>query len=145
MLRLGTFYTAIFLAVFVCLLAGCGSDNVPLRGKVTFSDNGEPVPVGTVAFLKEGRIARGTIRTDGTYIVGFERQTDGMPPGKYEVFISGAQKLIGTSADGDPIFELLIGEKYTAASTSGLTLEVNASTKVFNIEVERYVPTPGRR
>ena len=44
-------FFAVLLVFFVSV--GC-SKNVGLRGKVTFSDDGSPVSVGTVAFLKDG-------------------------------------------------------------------------------------------
>ena len=142
MLRLYFYYCLTFL---VSLTIGC-SGNVSLSGKVTYSDDGSPVPIGTVAFLKDGKIARGRIKEDGTYIVGFEKETNGLPPGMYEVFISSADKIIGKDSEGENIFEPLIDAKYTSSETSGLTLEVSASTKVYNIEVERYIPpSKGRR
>ena len=145
MLRLHTFCIAILLALFAGSFVGCGSGNVGLSGKVTFSDDGSAVPAGTVAFRKDGKIARGRIKEDGTFVVGFEKETDGLPPGRYEVFISGAEKVIGTNADGENTMEPLIDEKYNRAETSGLSLEVNSSTRVYNIEVERYKASSGRR
>ena len=124
--------------ILLTLVVGCGS-NVGLKGKVTFSDDGSPVPSGTVAFRKDGKIARGDIKEDGTYVVGFEKEADGLPPGKYEVFISGACKVVGRNeAEETDILEPLIAKKYDAPETSGLTVEVTASTKVFDIKVDRF-------
>ena len=136
MLRLCFCFSAVLLLAFV---VGCGNGNVGLSGTVTFSDDGSPVTAGTIGFRKDGRIARGNIREDGTYIVGFEREADGLPPGRYEVFISGADKVIGMHPDGETeIREPLIDPKYTSADTSGLVVDVDASTRVYNIEVDRY-------
>lgn len=130
--------------VFLAFLVGCGSGKVPLGGKVTFSDTGEPLTKGTVAFLKGGEISRGTIQSDGTYTIGTERETDGLPPGNYQVYISGSEKTISIDAEKGNDYEPQIAPKYENPDTSGLTVEVDAKTKTFNIEVERVAPA-GRR
>jgi len=124
---------------FTCSCIGCNR-NVGLSGKVTFSDDGSPLPLGTVGFQKDGKVARGIIKEDGTYVVGFDRPENGLPPGKYDVYIAGAVVTIGSDRSGEGMPVSLINEKYNRADTSGLTLEVNASTKTYNIAVERYVP-----
>ena len=132
------------IAVFLVFTIGCGG-NVPLSGKVTFSDDGSPLPQGTIAFLKDGKVARGHIKADGTFTVGFEKEVNGLPPGKYTVYIGSTQRLVGETAAGNSILEELIDKKYENPETSGLTVEVNASTGVYNIEVDRYTPSSGRR
>ena len=135
MQRLNNFCTF----VLVALLAGCGGDNVSLKGKVTFSDDGTPLTQGTVAFLKEGKISKGTIKPDGTYIVGTDKETDGLLPGMYQVFISGSEKAIPVDAEaGIYNYEPQIDKKYESADTSGLSVEVNASAKTFDIKVDRF-------
>jgi hypothetical protein len=132
------------LIIISGLIVGC-SNNVPLKGTVTFSDDGSPLTEGTVGFQKDGRVARGTIREDGTYIVGFEKEGDGLPPGKYQVFLSGTDKVTMTliSKEGeieafDYKYEPLIDKKYGRPETSELTIDVNSSTKTFDIQVERF-------
>ena len=126
--------------VLLALVVGCdGSGNVSLKGKVTFSDDGSPLTVGTVGFRKEGKIARGDIQKDGTYVVGFDQVANGLPPGKYHVFISSACKVVGhNDATQEDMMEPMIAKKYENPDTSGLSLEVTSSTKVFDIEVDRF-------
>ena len=128
MLKHYCFFPIIILLALA--IVGCGG-NVGLRGTVVFSDDGSPVTAGMIAFLKDGKIARGTIREDGTYIVGFEREADGLPPGRYEVFLTADVPVGETS-------ESLIDLRYSRPETSGITIDVDASTKVFNLEVERF-------
>ena len=131
-----------FVTIFVvlALITGCGS-NVGLKGKVTFSDDGSPLTVGTVAFLKDGQIARGTLDEKGNYVVGFDKVANGLPPGRWQVYISGADEIVDTCEEtGTVTRKPLIGAKYQSPETSELVLDVNASTKVFNIEVDRAVP-----
>ena len=79
--------------ILLLLFAGC-SGNVGLKGTVTFLDDDSPLTVGTVALLKDGKIARGDIKPDGTYVVGFESERDGLPPGTYQIYILGFIPLI---------------------------------------------------
>ena len=136
-----------FCAAFLlALVVGCGSGNVGLRGTVTFADDGSPVTSGTVGFRKDGRIARGDIQPDGTYVVGFERIADGLPPGRYEVFVTGTERVtvttLGQDSEGRPIehydYEQLIDRRYESPETSPLVVDVDASTKVFDIQVTRF-------
>ena len=135
-MRLNIFYTLILLA----LLTGCGGNgNVPLKGTVTFIDDGTPLTQGTVAFRKDGKISRGSIKEDGTFIVGTEKETDGLPPGNYQIYISGSEKQIVVDAEvGVYNYEPQISRKYENPETSGLSVEVNASMKTHDIQVDRF-------
>jgi len=62
---------------------GC-SGNMVVTGKVTYSDNGEPVQSGLVVFTGEKEIGRGVIKNGG-YSIGLIRDGDGIPPGTYTV------------------------------------------------------------
>jgi hypothetical protein len=125
------------LVLFVFLL-GCGSGNVSLRGTVTFSDDGSPLTEGTVAFLKDGKQSRGTIKADGTYVVGTDKATDGLPPGTYQVIVSALKSIPIDEEKGIYTYEQLIDKKHEDPSTSGLSVEVNASTKTYNFQVDRF-------
>jgi hypothetical protein len=135
MLRFHTFCSLALLLVF---LVGCGNGNVSLKGKITFSDDGSPLTEGTVAFLKDGKQSRGTIKEDGTYVVGTEKTTDGLPPGKYQVIVSALKSIPIDEENGIYNYEQLIDRKYERPETSGLTIEVNASTKTFDFQVDRF-------
>ncbi|MDR0338326.1 MAG: hypothetical protein LBI18_14715 [Planctomycetaceae bacterium] len=121
------------------LLTGCG-DKVGLGGKVTFSDDGSPLGVGTVCFETDTYLARGTLKADGSYVVGSLSEKDGLPAGSYRVYISGAEREVGQDKEGMAMMEPLIDTKFSSGSTSELTLDVTASTKNFDFKVDRYVP-----
>ena len=121
------------------LCGGCGP-NAGLGGKVTFSDDGSPLAVGSVVFLKGSLISRGDLQPNGTYVVGSLSDKDGLTPGTYMVYVFGADKVIippGKTED-DAYFEPLIDMKFTQAESSGLTIDVTTSTKKFNFQVDRY-------
>jgi len=141
-------YIFISISLSLLFLVGCGK-NVGLSGKVVFSDDKSPVPLGTVGLISESGTfsARGDIKSDGTFDVGSVKANDGLPPGKYRVSVS-AMKLTGMSptgndpeSSGDPVYELLIDPKYGNPDTSELTLEITSTKRNFTIEVDRYVPS----
>ncbi|MGL6194173.1 MAG: hypothetical protein ACRC2T_05060 [Thermoguttaceae bacterium] len=118
----------------VTLFLGCSS-KVPMSGKVLFSDNDEPLTVGTVCF-DNGKIqARGGIKPDGTYILGTDSEKDGIPRGSYKVCVMGAMEPSqqGPMSGYTPV----ISQKYTDLATSGLTVEVDGKTKTFDFKVDR--------
>ena len=149
------FKVAFVLFVFI-LTAGCGKGHVPLTGKVTFSDDGSPLTSGTVNFVSGSFQSRAPIQPDGTYTVGTYKASDGLPRGKYSVYVTGAVKVIGEtqsiggdrSGRGDgmvtmeagggmPITEPLIAPKFSSATASGLEFEAG-SAKTFDFKVDRY-------
>jgi hypothetical protein len=72
------------MLLLVCLFAlGC-SQNVKVTGKVTYSDNGEPVGAGVVIFTGEKEIGQAAIK-DGRYSIGRINDGDGIPLGTYTV------------------------------------------------------------
>jgi len=124
-------------SLFVLIVLGCGSGKVGLRGTVTYSDDGTPLEAGTVSFQTETFFARGIINKDGTYITSSVSAKDGLPPGRYKVYISGANHQIGVTAGGMPILEPLVDAKYESPETSGLVVDVDRSTRTFDIQVDR--------
>ena len=138
----------VVIAAVICA-AGC-SNKVKVSGKVTFPD-GSPLTVGKVAFETESFVATGTLKEDGTYVLGTDSERDGIPPGVYKVYVAGAMQQIGTqdmniptaSASGGqerttmamPMFVPAVAPKYTKADTSGITCEVKKS-RTFDFEVE---------
>jgi hypothetical protein len=124
--------------VLLTFLVGCSGGKVPLKGTVTYSDDGSPVTHGTVGFLKDGEIARGDIKPDGTYTVGTAKETDGLQPGTYQVFVSGTDKATQISELGSFSYEPLVDKKFENPDTSGLSVEIDASTKTFDIKVDRF-------
>jgi hypothetical protein len=134
------------IALLVSLsLIGC-SGNVPLGGRVTFEDNGEPLTEGTIAFVSGTHQARSAIDTDGKYTLGFQKEGNGLPKGEYKVYIQAVRVEFQTGAEkdayGSPVIirrteTPLIAAKYANADTSGLTFTVDGKTKTFDIKVER--------
>lgn len=121
-------FTALFLAA-----SGC-SDKVAVRGKVTFSDDQSPLTVGQVRFQSGTLQARGTLKSDGTYVLGTLSEKDGIPKGKYTVTIADAIELMTaesrTGAPAIPVMRPLI-------VTFEKTVDVDGKQKVFDFVVDR--------
>ena len=132
------FLLSVVILTFGFLIPGCGSGNQKLSGKVTFSDNDEPLTRGIICFQMgpNSSMSRGTIQSDGTYVVGSLKKNDGLPLGTYEVFITGAIST-NINKNGHETVEPLIHSKYSDVKTSGLTFTANGKTRTFDIRVDR--------
>ena len=141
-------------------MIGCGP-NVKFGGKVTYSDDGSPLAVGMVCFESDSFLARGELNKDGYYDLGSQNLKDGIPKGVYRVYISGAEDVEDIAAQGDgqadyatyvmssasmagtmggKIFSPLIDPKFTSGNTSGLTVNIDGTSKTFDFQVDRYQP-----
>jgi hypothetical protein len=127
------------IVVVVALVAlGCGDPNrVNVTGKVTFSDDGSPLKRGVVCFDNDKIMARGTLKADGSYAIGVEKDGRGIPPGSYKVSIFFAQEELPGGAPHALRYNKLIDDKYASRHTSGIELVVEPSTTRFDITVDR--------
>lgn len=126
----------ILLGMFLTVAIGC-SGNVQVKGKVVFSDDGSPLDFGTIFFESGNEVARGSIKEDGTFVMGFVNENDGMPPGTYSVSIK-AVLISGDPSSGVQMTHL-VDEKYSSGSTSGITITVDRSIKLpLEIKVDRF-------
>jgi len=138
--------TALLILLF-CV--GCGK-NVPLRGKVLDQD-GNPITIGMVNFSSEKGLSRAKIQSDGSYRVGTLKETDGLPPGIYKVYVSGAEVPIesppsqgpqqldsmGQPVKRPPAFRRLLATPYTTEATTPLTCEVPVKGNRYDVIVEK--------
>ncbi|MGL4943384.1 MAG: hypothetical protein ACRC46_09365 [Thermoguttaceae bacterium] len=117
------------VGLVLCVVIGCGSKFKPLGGKVTFED-GKPLHCGYVVFVNGGFQSTGDIQADGTYTVGTLDMKDGIPPGDYQVYITGA----GETKDSGG-YTSFINKKFESTETSGLTCKVPVDGNTFDIKV----------
>lgn len=132
-----------FFLLAMTLSCGCGSDHVatyPVNGKVMFTD-GVPVKSGTVELqsLEQGTTATGTIKDDGTFILGTYSSDDGAVAGKHRAIV--VQLII---ADGVTLHHknhgLPVNPAYGDYDKSGLTADVQPVEKndiVLTIELTK--------
>lgn len=125
-----------FLSLLILLCAvGCGGGKIKVSGKVTFSDDDSPLTVGTVYFTTESFEARGSLKADGTYTLSALKEGDGIPPGKYRVYVGDAFERVGPSEN--EVIVPLIDQKFTSTTSSDLEFEVNSSQRTFDFKVDR--------
>ena len=118
-----------FSLAFICipLISGCGASQVPtypVSGTVV-SDDGSPVRTGTVELESRDHklTATGTIREDGSFVLGTYSNDDGACVGEHRVIV--AQMIINdgtvqhTKDHGKPVDPM-----YASYNTSPLTATV---------------------
>lgn len=127
----------LLLATALLLICGC-SGKVPLTGKVTFADDDSPLTTGMVCFAQGSFLARGNLNSDGTYQVSSTGTNDGLPKGKYKVYLVGAELV--RSSGGNSTYTPLVDRKYESAATTDIECDVDGSTKQFDFKVERFKP-----
>ncbi|MCA9035072.1 MAG: carboxypeptidase regulatory-like domain-containing protein [Planctomycetaceae bacterium] len=136
------------LCISVCLglVTGCGESRIPtypIVGKVVF-DDGTPVRTGTVEFssVEHALTATGTIRDDGSFVVGTYDSKDGACAGEHSVIVMQLIVNDGTvkhSMDHgkpvDPVFASYntspLTAKVAAREENAITLTVTPSREVY--------------
>lgn len=114
----------LFVATLVA--SGCGDSSglAPVHGVVTL--DGEPLTEGFVFVTPtEGKMAKGTIQPDGTFILGTNSDSDGAQVGTHPVTV-----LPPTAEEGKPpsVVARSLPNKYSIAATSGITVDVQPNT-----------------
>jgi len=114
-------------------ISGCGG-NTAVTGRVTFED-GTPLTVGEV-ILDDGRnMGRGTIKPDGSFIIGFRTARGGIPAGTYRVAIYNSD----TGGPG----KWAVSPKYVDPQKSGIVFEVEPGKRnILNFQVEPNTSPP---
>ncbi|MDR1385091.1 MAG: hypothetical protein LBJ67_14755 [Planctomycetaceae bacterium] len=142
-------YSFILTLICVCFVS-CSGKNFPLKGKVTYED-GTPLTKGTVNFSSETSLSRAKIQSDGSYVVGTLKETDGIPRGKYKVYITGAEEPIesktkqtqkdsmGNTVQSINGFRQLIERKYITKNDTPLECEIPIMKNRFDITIEKPV------
>ncbi|MDR1964254.1 MAG: hypothetical protein LBQ50_10785 [Planctomycetaceae bacterium] len=141
-------YPYLFFVLFLLLMPFCVGCNkkVGVHGKVSFSD-GKPLDLGIVCFQGDKFVYRGMIQLDGTFQMMTQKQADGVEPGTYKVFITGATRgkpllpNVKFNSDAAPPDDEppipLIDERFTSPATSEITCTVTKGmTLPFEIKVE---------
>ncbi|MDO5554319.1 MAG: hypothetical protein Q4G68_11205 [Planctomycetia bacterium] len=142
-----------FLFSALLLAVGCGK-NVPVSGTVVFNDDHSPLTSGVIIFDNGIQTGRAKIEQDGTFIVGFEKNENGIPEGTWRVAIVGAEELLPCpqNEDDDPTNDIypkpskpLIDARYNNAETSDLTVTVDKSTRAVELTVDRFTKKSKRK
>lgn len=111
-------------AVLAAGLLGCGSGHelqtAPVEGRVTL--DGAPLTSGYVMALPvKGRMARGAIQEDGSFVLGSYSASDGAQVGEHPVIVTPVPADEGGSR---PRSSQQIPRRYQRAASSGITVNV---------------------
>jgi hypothetical protein len=130
-LRVGSSFRSCAAALLIVCLAfvGCGEPN-PLGRRAVYgavSYQGKPVDYGSIQFLPEDPqhgVSSGAMISDGKYAI---KESQGLPPGSYQVMISSPdrgkqEKVEGPPGDERSLAVERIPKKYNLQTT--LKLEV---------------------
>ena len=135
------------VSLLMCLFTTGCSQNVKVKGTVTYSDTGEPVKFGTVICNGEKEVGRGAIK-DGKYSVGLINDGDGIPRGKYTIssdspYLPDPPQIAMMGMDGSPIqANTPTQEREIYYTKEPQTLEIKKSM-TYDFTVERGVrPRP---
>ena len=118
------------------LLAGClGSGQYPVKGRVV-DTQGQPIPElegWQIVFSLEDGItsSEGELRADGTFQAFTFRPRDGVPPGKYRVYIP--RRYLDPERAAPPVLDPM----YEHPETSPLRAAVEPKRNYFEFQVER--------
>ena len=111
-------------AMAITVVGGCGSDTpttVKVRGSVQF--DGQPLDFGGVLLQPAGgRLGKGKIEPDGTFVISTYDTGDGAIVGPMNIGVT-AVRLQGDPREGGTR-EWLIPEKFGSPDTSGLQYEL---------------------
>ena len=129
-------WTFVLLGILLLFGVGC-SKNLQITGKVTYSDDGTPLDAGMIIFEDGNMASRSDIGTDGTFKLSSMTQNDGIPPGTYKVYFSGALKAEEGGMLPRPVY--LLAPKYNNPDTTDITITIDKSTKSpLEIKVDRF-------
>ena len=128
-----------FVLLGLAFLTGCSNKQQRLTGTVTFSDDGTPVPTGSMLFLSETVVARATIE-NGQYTVSTMGHNDGIPIGHTFVVTITAEEIRTVQHPDGVTREMptsIIDPKYMDERTSGLSFTTDGTNRTFDIQVDR--------
>jgi hypothetical protein len=129
----------------IVLTQGCGPSGpttIPIRGEVYFK--GAPLkemPQGLVHYIpksSDGRQASGRLQPDGSFVLTTFQSGDGVVPGEYDIVVSAysaraelTRAQVEAARGVVPKPGLLVPEKYTEPTTSGLSDTVDSNHSGF--------------
>lgn len=113
----------------VACLAGCSDPAV--HGSIKYTD-GSPVPKGILILQNQESQGIGELKPDGSFQIYQFKPGDGLKPGKYEGYITGAVNI-----DEKGKTKTLVPEKYTGLDRAGIVYDTQVNKGRLDIVVEK--------
>lgn len=123
-LQLFRSWHGVVMVAFLAAIPGCGGSDYELKvarvsGVVTL--DGEPLAEGYVSILvRKGRMGRGAIQSDGTFVIGTYKDADGAQVGSHTVVV----KQVPRDEGGGKKNRVPIPKRYGKSNTSGLSIDI---------------------
>lgn len=134
-MKVSRFFQSVLAVAVTLLCAGCWG-NPHVTGRVTFPD-GTPLTTGHVVFTDDYTLGKCDLDENGEYSIHMFSRNDGIRPGTYKVYVSGAVRFKKSDVEKDVDgmgdlygIERLIDEQYSNPDASGWVVEVKKSMKV---------------
>ncbi|MDR1922773.1 MAG: hypothetical protein LBQ66_00245 [Planctomycetaceae bacterium] len=135
MTKSNKFVWVILLLLLLHGVLGC-SNSIKVSGKVTF-DDGMPLEIGKVVFEDDKHTYSSQIQKDGTFSMGQLKDGQGIPVGKYRVYIAEAIIEEFTPDSPFPKVTELVAAKYRNSQTSGFEYDIQKKTTDISLVVEK--------
>jgi hypothetical protein len=132
--------SVLFFALFPVLLFTACSDKTQISGQVTYTD-GTPVYPGKVCFTAGKNTFYGRLSKEGHYSVGEFKDGEGIPAGKYDVWIAETGYAVEIIKNGKPtgLYDSVerVSAKYTNPNPECPKYELKRGrAKICNYSVE---------
>ncbi len=116
---------------------GCGRRDSTVTGKVVYGKDGSPMTAGMVMFVSADgqRLARGDIRSDGTFSLRSGVRDEGVQPGKYGACIVPPDT--ASQRENGIVTPPLVDARFLSTETSGLQFEVKPGKNDFTVTVSK--------
>lgn len=124
----------ICLVLLITFSLGCQKKitTIPVNGKVVYK--GKPLAYGSIMFQPKsgGPIARGSIESDGTFVLTTEKENDGAIPGEHQIRVTSfAAQRSQVQSKGEPTLgKSAIPKKYNNFGSSQLSENISAEMKL---------------
>jgi hypothetical protein len=133
--------SVLFFALFpVLIFTGC-SDKTQISGQVTYTDE-TPVYPGKVCFTAGKNTFYGRLNKEGRYSVGEFKDGEGIPAGKYDVWVAETGYAVEIIKNGKPtgLYDSVerVSAKYTNPNPECPKYELKrGGSKTFDFTVEK--------
>jgi hypothetical protein len=129
------FVLLMFCAVVCC--AGCAKSNVPISGTVSFED-GTPLEIGVLVFTNGTYQGRSNLETGGKFTIGMLSEGDGLAPGQYKIYVSGAESVAPSPKGGMlKLYTPLVAPKFTSAGSTPIEMKIDKGNESLDIKIEK--------
>lgn len=121
----------LFASTLILLIGLSGCSDPQVHGSIKYED-GSPVSKGILILQGSQSQGIGELKPDGTFQIYQFKPGDGLKPGRYDGYITGA-----VSIDDKGKTTVLVPEKYTGLDRAGIVYDTKVNKGRLDIVVEK--------